>query len=431
MSGVSQIIDVAGLGFFLHIGVLNAESVKVCLGSLKSSYPVPMDLNNLKSDPIVVVGGGFGGLSTVRALLARLEGTPIILIDQSPRFLFKPLLYELLSGELELWEVAPTYSALASELGFIFLQECVLEVDKLGRKLITSSGTEVKYSQLVISTGVTTDYSLVGGLKEYAYGFSSLDDLFRIKDLITSINNSSKQTNPLVIAGAGPTGVELACKLSDLLNNRVEIYLVEKGNQILSKSKSFNREKAIDAIADRNIKVYMQHYIESINENIVELSTFETERNNSLKIHYSGLIWTAGLRPYRLQLVDNLLDENKKIQVNEFLQLNEYQNIFFVGDIVFCENYPFPSSAQVAMQQGFFTAQNIISLREGNKLRSFQFEDLGEMLSLGVGNASITGYGVTLTGPLAYKIRYLAYLMRMPGFSLSLKSAGSRLFSKK
>ena len=390
-----------------------------------------MDLNNLKSDPIVVVGGGFGGLSTVQALLARSNGMPIILIDQSPRFLFKPLLYELLSGELELWEVAPKYSALASELGFIFLEECVVEVDGLERKLITSSGTEVTYSQLVLSTGVTTDFSLVRDLKEYAYGFSSLNDLVRIQELIISINNSSNHSNPLIIAGAGPTGVELACKLSDLVNNRVEIYLVDKGNKILSKSKSFNREKAIDAIAERNIKIYLEHYIESINENTIELSTVETERNNSLKINYSGLLWTAGLSPCRLQFIDHLLDENKKIKVNKFLQIKEYQNIFFVGDIVFCEDDPFPSSAQVAMQQGFLTAQNIISLRKGNKLKSFQFEDLGEMLSLGIGNASITGYGVTLAGSLAFKIRHFAYLMRMPGFSLSLKSAGSRLLSKK
>ena len=390
-----------------------------------------MDLNNLKSDPIVVVGGGFGGLATLQALLGRTDGTPVILIDQNPRFLFKPLLYELLSGELELWEVAPKYSALASELGFIFLQECVVEVDELERKLITSSGTEVAYSQLVISTGVKTDYSLVGGLKEYVYGFNSLNDLLRIKELITSINNSSSHINPLVIAGAGPTGVELACKLSDLVNNRVEICLIEKGNKILSKSKSFNREKAIDSISERNIKVYLEHYIESINENIIELSTVKTQRNNSLKINHSALLWTAGLRPSRLQLVDHLLDENKKIKVNQFLQINEYQNIFFVGDIVTCENYSFPSSAQVAMQQGLLTAENIISLRKGNKLKSFQFEDIGEMLSLGIGNASITGYGFTLAGSLAFKIRYMAYLMRMPSFSQSLKSAGSRLFSKK
>ncbi len=390
-----------------------------------------MDLNNLKSDPIVVVGGGFGGLSTVQALLARSNGIPIILIDQSPRFLFKPLLYELLSGELELWEVAPKYSALASELGFIFLEECVVEVYGLERKLITSSGTEITYSQLVISTGVTTDFSLFRDLKEYAYGFSSLNDLVRIQELIISINNSSNHSNPLIIAGAGPTGVELACKLSDLVNNRVEIYLVDNANKILSKSKSFNREKAIDAIAERNIKIYLEHYIESINENTIELSTVETERNNSLKINYSGLLWTAGLSPCRLPFIDHLLDENKKIKVNKFLQIKEYQNIFFVGDIVFREDDPFPSSAQVAMQQGFLTAQNIISLRKGNKLKSFQFEDLGEMLSLGIGNASITGYGVTLAGSLAFKIRHFAYLMRMPGFFLSLKSAGSRLLSKK
>ena len=181
-----------------------------------------MDLNNLKSDPIVVVGGGFGGLSTVQALLARSNGIPIILIDQSPRFLFKPLLYELLSGELELWEVAPKYSALASELGFIFLQDCVVEIDEIAQKLITSPEIEITYSQLVISTGVTTNYSLLENLQDYACGFSNLNDFRIIKKLITKINNSSECTNPIVIAGAGPTGVELACKLSDLVGNRVE-----------------------------------------------------------------------------------------------------------------------------------------------------------------------------------------------------------------
>jgi len=390
-----------------------------------------MDLNNLKSAPIVVVGGGFGGLSTVQALLAKSGGTPIILIDQNPRFLFKPLLYELLSGELQLWEVAPQYSALASELGFIFLQECVVEVDVLERKIITSAKTELTYSQLVVSTGVITDYSVVEDLKEYAYGFSNLNDLLRIKELISKINNSSKCTDSFVISGAGPTGVELACKVSDLVNNRAEIYLVDKGNQLLSKSKSFNREKAIDAIGKRNIKLYLRHYIESVNESFLSLSPVDTETNQSLKIDYSGLVWTGALRPSKPKILDYFLDEHKKIKVNRFLQINECQNIFFVGDITSFDDDPFPSLAQVAMQQGFLSAQNIISIRKGNKLKSFEFEDLGEMLSLGIGNASITGNGITLAGPLAFEIRRLAYLMRMPSFSLSLKSTGSWLFSKK
>ena len=390
-----------------------------------------MDLDNLKSDPIVVVGGGFGGLATVQALLAQSNGTPIILIDQNSRFLFKPLLYELLSGELQLWEVAPHYSALASELGFIFLQDNVVELDEHKRKVITSSDRELQYSQLVISTGVTTDYSFLEALNKYAYGFSNLNDLSRMKELITKINNSSKVTDPLVISGAGPTGVELACKVSDLVNNRVEIYLVDQGNQILSKSKSFNRGKAMNALCKRNIKIYIEHYIKSVNETSIELSTSDNETNKSLKINYSGLVWTAGLKPYPSKLVDRFLDTNKKIKVNKFLQINEYKNIFFVGDITFCENAPCPSSAQVAMQQGFLSAKNIISLRNGTKLKSFEFEDIGEMLSLGIGNASITGYGITLSGPRAFEIRRLAYLMRMPGFYLSLKSTGSWLFSQK
>ena len=390
-----------------------------------------MDLNNLKSDPIVVVGGGFGGLATVQALLAKSVGTPIILIDQSPRFLFKPLLYELLSGELQLWEVAPQYSSLASELGFIFLQESVVEIDEIERKVITSSEIQLNYSQLVISTGLTTDYSFVENLKGNAYGFSNLNDLMKLKELITKINNSSESKDPLVISGAGPTGVELACKISDLVDDRVEIYLVDKGDTILSNSKSFNREKAIAAISKRNIKVYLKYYIKSINETFLELSTTDNKINNPLIVNYSELVWTAGLKPSSLNLVDYLLDKNKKIKVNKYLQINKYENIFFVGDITLCESAHCPSSAQVAMQQGFVTAQNIMSLRNGKQLKPFQFEDLGEMLSLGIGDASITGYGITLAGPLAFEIRRLAYLMRIPCLSLACKSSASWLFSKK
>ena len=390
-----------------------------------------MDLNNLKSDPIVVVGGGFGGLATVQALLAKSDGTPVILIDECNRFIFKPLLYELLSDELQLWEVAPQYSALASELGFIFLQECVVEIDELEKKLITSSEFEIPYSQLVISTGVTTDYSCLENLKDYACGFSNLNDILRIKNLINTINNSPEFTNPIVIAGAGPTGVELACKVSDLLKDRVEIYLFDKGKKILPNSKSFNREKAINAIGNRNIRVYLDHYITFIDKAFLDLSSAGNQINNSIRINYSTLFWTAGLKPSNSKLVNHFLDQNHKIKVNEFMQVDKYQNIFSVGDISFYEKDFFPSSAQVAMQQGFLAAQNIISLRKGNQLKPFKFEDLGEMLSLGIGNASITGYGITLAGPLAFEIRRLAYLMRMPGFFLSLKSSGSWLFSKK
>tara|TARA_Y100001968_G_scaffold35740_1_gene27356 strand:- start:9967 stop:11169 length:1203 start_codon:yes stop_codon:yes gene_type:complete len=390
-----------------------------------------MDLNNWQSEPIVVLGGGFGGLSTVMALVEKSNGIPIILIDQSARFIFKPLLYELLSDELQLWEVAPKYSFLASELGFIFLKETVVEIDAFKRKVITSSGFELNYSQLVMSTGLTTDFDGTKGLKEYAYGLSNLKDLVKIKKLIYKINNSSDYDYPLVISGAGPTGVELACKISDLVNHKIKIYLIDKGDKILSKSKSFNREKAIKALEKRNIKIYLGHFIKSVNSNYCELISDYDEDNNIQNINYSGLIWTARLKPSLLDIVYSFSNGMNRVQVNEFLQIEEFKNIFFVGDITTNINTFFPSSAQGAMQQGFTTAHNILSLRKGEQLQTFEFHDLGEMLSLGIGNASITAYGMTLAGPLAFEIRRLIYLMRMPGLSLTLKSAGSWLFSKK
>ena len=389
-----------------------------------------MDSNNLKSEPIVVVGGGFGGIATVRTLLAESLGIPVILIDPGKRFVFKPLLYEFLSDELPLWEVAPHYSDLAIELGFIFLQDLVVDIDEVERKLITASDKEIKYSQLVISTGVTNDYSSIENLAKYACGFSTLNDSLRIKKLISKINDSCEFTYPIVIAGAGPTGVELACKISDLVKDRVEVYLVDKGSKILPNCKSFNREKAIEEIGYRNIKIFLDSQILSIDKTSLDLFTVADKINSHRAINYCILLWTAGLKPSKSKLYSNFLCNNQKIQVNKFLQVEEKQNIFSVGDISFLKNHSFPSSAQVAMQQGNLVARNIISLRKGNKLKSFKFDDLGEMLSLGIGNASITGYGVTLAGSLAFDIRRLTYLIRMPGFVLPFKSTGSWLFRK-
>jgi NADH dehydrogenase len=184
---------------------------------------------------------------------------------------------------------------------------------------------------------------------------------------------------------------------------------VDKGEKILPTCKSFNREKAIEAIDKRNIRVYLDYYIKSVDKTFLELYCTNKETNNCIKIDYSSLLWTAGLKPSKSKFLCNFLNANHKIQVNDFMQMDEYQNIFFVGDITFNENAPFPSSAQVAMQQGSLVAQNIISLRKGNELKPFKFEDLGEMLSLGIGNASITGYGMTLAGPIAFEIRRFAY----------------------
>ena len=289
----------------------------------------------------------------------------------------------------------------------------------------------MEYSQLVVSIGLTTDYFGIKGLSEHACGFSGLNDVRKIKKLINKIKNTNEYFDPLVIIGAGPTGVELACKLADLINDFVEIYLIDMGNEILPRCKSFNREKSIQALAKRNIKIHLSKFVHTVSKDKIELHYSHGALDEKQILDFSGLIWTAGLKSISSNLFSIKKEENTKIIVNEYLQNEDNQNIFFVGDIGLNKKNPCPASAQVAIQQGSITAKNICSVREGKPLNPFSFDDHGEMLSLGIGNASLTGYGITLSGPLAYELRYLSYLMRMPGLSLPLRSAGSWLIGKK
>jgi NADH dehydrogenase len=128
-------------------------------------------------------------------------------------------------------------------------------------------------------------------------------------------------------------------------------------------------------------------------------------------------------------LSPNPTRERGLLSVDDGLQLTTDPNVVALGDIASHNgaDTPWPLSAQSALQQGTAAARTLQAIRMGQDVPSFQFQDLGEMLSLGIGDASITGMGLTLAGPLAYRMRRLTYLARMPGLSLSLKSAGAWL----
>ena len=122
--------------------------------------------------------------------------------------------------------------------------------------------------------------------------------------------------------------------------------------------------------------------------------------------------------------------ERGRLAVNDDLRLVGRANSFALGDLSSRPGHPWPASAQVAMQQGDATAAAIAKLRVKEEPQPFQFEDRGEMLSLGVGDATLTGMGLTLAGPLAFQLRRATYLTRLPGLSLGLRSAGAWLLNR-
>ena len=233
-----------------------------------------------------------------------------------------------------------------------------------------------------------------------------------------------------MIVGAGATGVELACKLVDLLDGAARVHLVEQGEQILSRSRAFNREQAERALKQRGVTVHLKTRVLKVSANAVQWSGVEGEVEQA----HDGLIWTAGSRPNIPELTPSIAPHHKRLPVDETLRLIGQPDVLVLGDIASQPTIdegqaPWPLSAQVAIQQGQAAARSLQSHRQGNRSNPFVFKDLGEMLSLGIGDATLTGMGVTLAGPLAFQMRRLAYLTRMPGLSLGLRSAGAWLFS--
>ena len=374
------------------------------------------------SDAVVIVGGGFGGLFTALALQRRQPACPIVLIEPRDRFLFQPLLYELLSDELQTWEVAPRYDQLLNN-NVCWIQDSVVRIDQTSQSLELASGDCLGWGQLVLATGSKANDFGIPGVKEHGSGFRDLSDVSRLKQWITSLRQQRDGDAGLIIVGAGPTGVELGCKLADLLDGAVSLRLVELGHEILPGSTAFNRERAQAALERKGVMV-------QLNASVREVTASTAVLADGTVLRHGGLLWTAGSSPSIPSISPAPVLELGRLAVEADLRLAGSVNIFALGDLSSRPGSPWPASAQVAMQQGEATAAAIATLRRGDEPQPFQFEDRGEMLSLGVGDATLTGMGLTLAGPLAFQLRRATYLTRLPGLSLGLRSAGAWLLSR-
>ena len=379
--------------------------------------------------PIVVIGGGFAGLTTALEF-SRLHPRPaVVLIEPRDRFVFVPLLYELMSGELKGWEVAPDYASLLQGRGISHLQDRVRSIDLDSRSVTTASGHSLHYSQLVMATGAQPDDFGIPGVRENALQFHTLTDLQPLQARLEQLRRRPSGTGSLIIAGAGATGVELACKVVDILNGAASVQLIELGDQILPRSKAFNREQAEKALHKRGVTIQLNTRVESVSATAVTLNGQEGTR----ELLHDGLVWTAGSRPTLPDLSPSMELHRGRVPVTEGLRLPAYPDVLVLGDIAVDpdrdELNSWPHSAQAAIQQGQFAARGLQAKLRNEDDSAFSFKDLGEMLSLGVGDATVTGLGLTLAGPLAFKLRRLTYLTRLPGLSLGLRAAGAWLIS--
>lgn len=374
---------------------------------------------------ICILGGGFGGLYTALRLSQlpweQLERPEIVLVDQSDRFLFSPLLYELLTGELQTWEIAPPFSEILSGTGVRFYQGNVSEIDVQERRVQLQDGPEIFYDQLVLALGGETPLDLVPGATPHAFPFRTVANAYCLEERIRVLEELEADKLRVAIVGAGYSGVELACKLADRLGERSRIRLIELSDQILRTSPDFNRTTANKALESRSVWIDLETKVESIGSDFISLEY----KNQVDTIPVDLVIWTVGTRV--TPVVRTLpLKQNQRGQLTTTptLQAVDHPEIFALGDLADCrdaEGQQVPSTAQAAFQQADYTGWNVWASLTGRPLLPFRYQHLGEMMTLGIDSATFAGLGIKIDGSLAYVARRLAYLYRMPTLDHQLK----------
>ncbi|MEA5595571.1 NAD(P)/FAD-dependent oxidoreductase [Rivularia sp. UHCC 0363] len=374
---------------------------------------------------ICILGGGFGGLYTALRLVqldwGESQKPEIVLVDQNDRFLFSPLLYELLTGEMQSWEVAPPYEELLQNTGIRFCKATVSGIDTEQKRVELLNGSEISYDRLVLAMGGETPLDMVPGAIPHAYAFRTLEDAYALEERLRILEESDKDKIRVAIVGGGYSGVELACKLSDRLGERGRFRLVEMADGILRNSPEFNREAAKKALDERGVWVDLETKVESIAAESISLEY----KNVIDEIPVDLVIWTVGTRVS--PLVEHLpVKHNQRGQIitTSTLQLVDNPDIFALGDLAEtfdAEGKQVPITAQAAFQQADYVGWNIWASLTNRPLLAFRYQHLGEFMSLGVDNATLTGLGMKVEGTFGYIARRLAYLYRLPTLEHKLK----------
>ncbi|MBD0268074.1 NAD(P)/FAD-dependent oxidoreductase [Pseudanabaena sp. FACHB-2040] len=367
---------------------------------------------------ICILGGGFGGLYTALRLSKlpwpKAEIPEIVLVDQQDRFLFSPLLYELVTGELQTWEVAPPYEELLANTGIRFHQSSVSAIDLEGRQVTLGDGATLAYDRLVLALGGETPMDWVPGVAEHALAFRSLDDANRLRERLRILEASEAEKIRVAVIGGGYSGVELACKLAERLGSRGRLRLVEQATEILRTSPEHNRQVALQALSDQGVWLDLETTVESVTENSLSLKY----RDQIDIIPVELVLWTVGVKMNpAVEALSLKRSDRNRIAITSTLQAIDHPEVFALGDVAECldaESQQVPASAQAAMQQADYVGWNIWASLTERPLLPFRYQHLGEMMTLGTDKATLTGLGLQLEGEMAHIARRLAYLYRMP-----------------
>jgi demethylphylloquinone reductase len=391
---------------------------------------------------ILVLGGGFAGLFT--AMYLEGEGR-VTLVSDEDHFLFSPMLYEYLSGEVEEWHIAPKYSELLSDR-IELVQSAIRQIDLESQQVhLDNRPDPLDYDVLVIAVGGRTNYHNVPGAEEFSLPFRKIRDADELRRrMVSALDRVAPDLPPqdvrqaltFALVGGGASGVELSTKMADLLHDAFKrralpgdarVLVIEMTDQVVPGMGDQIRAVVEDALLQSRVEVHTLTRVIEVKKNSI---TVEHE-NAHTEIQTAGVVWVGGVRVS--PVIENLQVEKTRqnlIKVAPTLQVMSHPNVFALGDIAFYEaaTPTLPGTAQLAYQEASLAATNIRAFLKGGELQTKYFEELGEAMSLGTERGAVLAGGQVFGGPLARQARFALYTGRLPTWHHRLRVGASWFF---
>ncbi len=383
---------------------------------------------------MVIVGGGFAGINLLRKL--RHADVQVVLIDRNNYHTFQPLLYQVATSGLEVGSIAfPLRKLAGRRKKAAFRMTEATAVDMAHNRLKTLNGY-IDYDYLVIASGTRVNYFGNQEIEQNSMPLKTIDQSIALRNLILQNNekllltqapDSQKRLMTIVIAGGGPTGVELAGAISELKSkvlpkdypeidfSQMHIILIDFAPRLLSTMSEDASQAALKNITDYGVEVRLGVGIKGYDGRTATLSNGDT-------IETETLIWAAGVTGEALDgLPNESIVKGNRIAVDSDCRVKGSDNIFALGDIAFfpTEKYPLglPGLATVAIQQGKYAAAAIRTLIKGGQPKPFSYLDKGSLATIGRNKAvADLPKGIHLHGFFAWVIWILVHIFFLIGF---------------
>ncbi len=383
---------------------------------------------------LVIIGGGFAGVALARKMIK--ENVQLVLLDRHNYHTFQPLLYQVSTSSLEPDSIAyPLRKVIKRGKNTFFRMAEVASIDPNNQKVNTNIGS-ISYDYLVIATGAKTNFFGNTTIENNAMRMKNLPQALNLRSLmlenleqavITTDPEKRKELLSFVLAGAGPTGVELAGGIAELKLNvlprdypdmdfsEMEIHLIEGASRILPPMSEYASEKATKFLEKLGVHIHVNTQVKNYDDEIVSTNT-------DLSIRTATFIWSAGVTgaPVSGINAESLIPRANRYKVNEYNQINGYENIFAIGDISVMETeiYPkgHPMVAQPAIQQGKHLAKNLKLHLRGKSMTPFKYLDKGSMATIGRNKAVVDIGKLRFGGFFAWFIWMFIHLWFLVGF---------------